>query len=90
MNTGEDLTSLRKIMDFTRLISIVILAIHFYISCYGAFVDWHWTAKIVTRLALNIAKTGLFNNNLKLKLGGLLFLLISLLGAKAERMKRYN
>jgi len=85
MNTGEDITSLRKIMDFTRLISIVILAIHFYISCYGAFVDWHWTAKIVTRLVLNIAKTGLFNNNLKPKLGGLLFLLISLLGAKGRK-----
>jgi len=72
-------------MDFTRLISVVILAIHFYISCYGAFVAWHWTAKIVTRLVLNIAKTGLFSNNLKPKLGGLLFLLISLLGAKGRK-----
>src|SRR6202012_637809 len=73
MNTGEDITSLRKIMDFTRLISVVILAIHFYISCYGAFTEWHWTAKIVTRLVLNIAKTGLFRNNLRPKLGALLF-----------------
>jgi len=85
MNTGEDITSLRKIMDFTRLISIVILAIHFYISCYGAFAEWHWTAKIVTRLVLNIAKTGLFRNNLRPKLGALLFLLTSLLGAKGRK-----
>lgn len=29
MNTGEDITALRKIVDFTRYISIFILSVHF-------------------------------------------------------------
>lgn len=30
MNTGENEQGLRKITDFTRLLSIAILVIHFY------------------------------------------------------------
>ncbi|RYE54487.1 MAG: hypothetical protein EOP48_12210 [Sphingobacteriales bacterium] len=33
MSTGEDIQGLRKILDFTRLISLVILSIHFY-NCF--------------------------------------------------------
>jgi hypothetical protein len=85
MNTGEDLNGLRKIIDMTRLISIVILAIHFYSSCYLAFQQWHWTAAIVTRVVTNIAKTGLFRSNIKPKLAALLFLIISLIAAKGRK-----
>ncbi|SMD01212.1 conjugal transfer protein MobC [Pedobacter nyackensis] len=85
MNTGEDTKGLRKILDFTRLISLFILSIHFYIICYKAFKYWGWTADITDRIISNIAKTGLFNGILKPKLAGLLFLLISLLGAKGKK-----
>lgn len=85
MQTGEDLNSLRKIIDFTRMISIFILALHFYISCFGAFQQWHWTAIITTRIVTNIARTGLFNNALKPKLAALLCLVISLIGSKGRK-----
>ncbi|MDB4921583.1 MAG: conjugal transfer protein TraG [Mucilaginibacter sp.] len=85
MQTGEDIQGLRKITEFTRLISIFILAIHFYISCYLAFQHWGWTANITTRIIVNIAKTGIFNNNLKPKLAALLCLVISLIGVKGRK-----
>lgn len=85
MQTGEDIQGLRKIIDFTRLISLFILSIHFYIICYEAFLDWGLTAEITDRIVLNISKTGLFIGVLKPKLAALLFLLISLIGAKGKK-----
>ncbi|PIG96929.1 hypothetical protein CS542_07930 [Pedobacter sp. IW39] len=34
MNTGEDAQGLRKIIDFTRLISIAMIVYAFYIFCF--------------------------------------------------------
>jgi len=90
MHTGEDTQGLRKIVDFTRLISIFILAIHFYICCYQAFAQWHWTASITDRIISNIAKTGLFNNWCKPKLAALLCLTISLAGVKGKKDEHIN
>lgn len=90
MQTGEDTQGLRKIIDFTRLISIFILAIHFYICCYQAFSHWHWTAEITDRIIGNIAKTGLFSNIWKPKLAALLFLIISLVGVKGKKDEKIN
>lgn len=90
MQTGEDTQGLRKIVDFTRLISIFILAIHFYISCYTAFENWHWTAGITNRLVGNIARTGLFNTMIKPKLAALLCLCISLIGVKGRKDEKIN
>lgn len=85
MNTGEDTQGLRKIIDFTRLISIFILSIHFYLCCYMAFKNWGWTAEITDRIIANIAKTGLFNTIIKPKLAALLFLVISLIGVRGKK-----
>lgn len=85
MQTGEDTQGLRKIIDFTRLISLFILAIHFYLCCYTAFREWGFTAEITDRLIMNIAKTGLFAGMLKPKLAALLCLLISLVGVKGKK-----
>ncbi|RKR84301.1 type IV secretory system conjugative DNA transfer VirD4/TraG family protein [Mucilaginibacter gracilis] len=85
MQTGEDIQGLRKIIDFTRLISLTILCIHFYISCFAAFKYWHWTAEITNRLVMNIGKTGLFTGMLKPKLAALLLLVVSLIGAKGKK-----
>lgn len=90
MQTGEDTQGLRKIIDFTRLISIFILSIHFYISCYAAFEHWGWTAEITSRIIINIGKTGLFTEMLKPKLAALLFLLISLAGVKGKKDEKIN
>ena len=85
MQTGEDTQGLRKIIDFTRVISLCILSIHFYIICYIAFKQWGLTAEITNRVVLNIAKTGLFIGMIKAKLAALLFLFISLIGAKGKK-----
>ncbi|MGN8070912.1 conjugal transfer protein MobC [Mucilaginibacter sp. 22184] len=90
MQTGEDSQGLRKIIEFTRLISIFILAIHFYTSCYKAFESWHWTAAITDRIVGNIARTGLFINWWRPKLAGLLCLVISLIGVKGKKEERLN
>ncbi len=37
VGTGENEVGLRKILGFTRLAGIVILFLHFYYYCYGAF-----------------------------------------------------
>lgn len=90
MQTGEDAQGLRKIIDFTRLISLFILCIHFYVSCYLAFQDWGWTAEITNRIVINIANTGLFTGMMKPKLAALLFLMISLIGVKGKKDEKIN
>jgi hypothetical protein len=88
MQTGEDLQGLRKIIDFTRLISLFILSGHFYFTCYQAFHSWGWTATVTDRILMNIAKTGLFDTVLKPKLFALLFLCVSLIGAKGKKEEK--
>lgn len=90
MNTGEDIHGLRKIIDLTRFISLTIVVIHFYLICYPAFAGWHWTAPLTDRIIGNISKTGLFTGMLKAKLAALLFLAISLLGAKGKKDEKMN
>lgn len=85
MNTGEDIQGLRKILDLTRLISIAILCIHFYLTCYRAFVLWGLTAGITDRIAFNIARTGLFANHWWPKFAALMFQCISLVGVTGKK-----
>ncbi|HTE00567.1 MAG TPA: conjugal transfer protein MobC [Mucilaginibacter sp.] len=90
MQTGEDINGLRRIMDLTRLISIFILAIHFYISCYQSFAGWHWTAAITDRIISYIARTGLFVNWWRPKLASLLALAVSLMGVNGKKDEKIN
>lgn len=90
MHTGENEQALRKILDMTRLISIIILALHFYYYCYAAFEQWHFTAGITDRLMANIYNTGLFNSFHKSKVIALGFLFISLLGAKGRKDEKLS
>lgn len=85
MNTGEDIQGLRKIIDFTRLISLFILSIHFYLCCYHAFSHWGFTANITDRIIENISRTGLFTGRWRAKLACLLLLSISLVGVKGKK-----
>jgi hypothetical protein len=90
MHTGENEQGLRKILDMTRLISIVVLGVHFYYYCYKAFEMWELTAPLTDRILGNINGTRLFNNFHKSKLIALGFLFISLLGAKGRKDKKIN
>ena len=60
-STGEHEMGLKKILDFTRLGAIVILLLHFYYYCYGAFHQWQLTTEIGDRFLVNLQRTGLFN-----------------------------
>lgn len=90
MQTGENEQALRKILDMTRLISIVILVLHFYYYCYAAFHQWCLVSRFTDRLLENISKTGLFDTFNKSKLIALGFLLISLLGAKGKKDEKVS
>lgn len=90
VQTGENEQALRKILDMTRLISIVILVIHFYYDCYTAFHEWGLTSTFSDRILGNIYRTGIFSNFVKSKLIALGFLVISLLGAKGRKDEKLN
>lgn len=90
MQTGENEQALRKILDMTRLISIIILLLHFYYFCYGAFKHWGFVSEFSDTILGNIQNTRLFSNFHKSKLFTLGFLLISLLGAKGRKDEKLN
>ncbi|RRJ90770.1 conjugal transfer protein MobC [Flavobacterium macacae] len=90
MQTGENEQALRKILDMTRLIAITILVIHFYFFCYAAFSQWQLTTMITDKILGNIQKTGLLSGFHKSKLFALVFLAISLIGAKGKKNEKLN
>jgi hypothetical protein len=90
MQTGENDQAMRKILDMTRLISIAVLAIHFYKECYGAFACWHWFTPLTDRILDNIVHTGLFSSFHKSKLIALGFLVIALIGVKGRKDEKQN
>ncbi|WEK21799.1 MAG: conjugal transfer protein MobC [Candidatus Pedobacter colombiensis] len=90
MQTGENEQALRKILDMSRLISVVLLVIHCYYYLYAAFYEWQFTTSFTDRLLDNIRNTGLFKNFHNSKLIALAFLAISLLGAKGRKDEKMN
>ncbi|MBL4674607.1 MAG: YWFCY domain-containing protein [Mucilaginibacter sp.] len=85
MQTGENEQALRKIIDFTRLLSIAILIIHFYLSCYRAFDKLHLTHKIVDHVLLPVSKMSIFHHTWSAKSAALLLLVVSLIGSKGKK-----
>lgn len=90
MNTGENEQGLKKIIDMTRMISIVVLMLHCYYYCYGAFKEWGWVSMFSDRVLVNIGHTGLLKNFLKSKLIALFLLLLSTLGVKGRKSEKLN
>ena len=88
MQTGENEQALRKIIDFTRLLGIVVLILHFYFSCYGAFRQLHITYPIVDRVLVNIYRFPVFGSDWLVKSVAIGFLIISLIGTKGKRDER--
>src|SRR6266704_2936324 len=85
MQTGENEQALRKIIDFTRYLGILVLMLHFYFSCYGAFSQLHLAYPIVDRILVNIYKLSIFKSILIVKSVALAFLIISLIGTKGKK-----
>jgi hypothetical protein len=84
-STGENEQGLRKILDWTRLASLLVLGLHCYYYCYAAFQQWELTTVITDRLLQNIMDTGLFGHAYYSKGLSLALLGISLLGAKGRK-----
>src|SRR5689334_8023578 len=88
MNTGENEQGLRKVIDLTRMISILLLLIHCYFYCYAVFQQWNFTTPVIDRILKNLAQTGLFGSFVKSKLIALFCLLISLIGVKGRKSEK--
>ncbi|WP_433766153.1 conjugal transfer protein MobC [Flavobacterium ginsenosidimutans] len=88
MQTGENEQALRKILDMTRLIGILLLGIHFYFYGYVFFEQVGLASKLSSKILENIYKTGLFSSFHKSKFISLIFILISLLGAKGRKNEK--
>jgi len=85
MQTGENDQAMRQILDMTRLIAIVLLALHGYVVCYGAFAIWGLTVPIVDRLLENVGRTGLLDGFNRPKFFALAFLVIALIGVRGKK-----
>ncbi|WPU94828.1 conjugal transfer protein MobC [Mucilaginibacter sabulilitoris] len=85
MQTGENEQALRKIMDFTRYLGILILILHFYFSCYDVFFELHINYPIVDRVLINIYKLKIFQNPLEVKFFAVILLIASLIGSKGKK-----
>jgi len=88
MQTGEDERGLHRVLDFTRAISFLLLFLHYYFYCYGAFKDWSMTCAFTDRLLQNIAATGIFDRFYFSKGLAIVFLGISTIGAKGRKDQR--
>lgn len=81
----EDERAMRKIMDFMRLISVVLVLLHLYYYCYGYFAQQHltaaWVSKILTRFS---TKTALFYAPYVTKGAAATFLALSCLGTRGK------
>lgn len=74
----------KKILEMTRLCSLVFLLLHFYFYCYTVFDKRGLSSTITDMLLQNIMRTGLFKTNLYSKLWALGLLVLSLVGSRGR------
>jgi hypothetical protein len=83
--TGENENDLRKVLDLTRLLSVGVLILHLYYSCYEAFAHWQLTTPLTDKILVQISATGLFKHFHTAKLLTLLLLAVGLLGVQGKK-----
>jgi len=86
--TGENEQGLRAMLDFTRLVSIAILIIHFYGVCHTAFARWGWTAPVIDNIAFHFLKLPMFKTVWSTKLSALLMLVVYLVGIRGKKEEK--
>lgn len=87
MNSGENQQALQKIIDFIRMISVVLLLIHFYAYCHRTLASHQLTVGLVDVLTLYISKTGLFDSIIFNKLFSIALLILSVVGTKGTKTR---
>lgn len=90
MSTGENEHGLRAITDFTRLLSITILLIHFYIFCHPVFEFWGLTAEVVDRVVFQVGRMPVFASAWSAKAAAMILLVIFLTGIKGKKDEHIN
>ena len=90
VKTGENEQGLKKIMDLTRAVAIIILLLHFYYHGYEVFQRFGWSTNQSDKLLLNIAKSGLFTPFYKAKVIALISMTLSLIGTKGKKDEHAN
>ena len=83
--TGENDQALQKIIDFIRLLSIVILLFHFYIFCYRSVQAWGFTFELLDEVTYALQKTWAFGAVIPAKICVLGLLIISLIGSRGKK-----
>src|ERR1700733_174135 len=79
MNTNAN-HSLRKLASTSLMISLGLLALHIYVTCYWLFDHWRLSSRLTDRLLLQIGKSG-WLDGVRLRLTILVFLGISMVRA---------
>lgn len=90
MQTGEDIQGLRKIMDLTRLLSMAILAMHFYGFCHMAFKAWGLTSIWLDRIVLKFMAMPMLESYWQVKGIVLLLLAVSLVGSQGKKSEKQS
>lgn len=90
MSTGENEQALRKVLDMTRWIAILILLLHYYYFNYSVFQKMELSAQLTDSLLRNVSATGLFKKFFYSKLIVLLFLAIGVLGLKGKKSEKLS
>ncbi|MDF2191359.1 conjugal transfer protein MobC [Paraflavitalea sp. CAU 1676] len=86
METGENIQALRKILDFLRFGSILLLLSHFYAASYETLSEENLNIILIDKLIFNFSeKSFMLNGITRSKCFILLLLLISLLGVKGKK-----
>lgn len=88
MQTGENEQALRKIIDFTRLLSISLLVLHFYIFCHPVFTTER--SLFIDRIIINLLKMNAISDLETAKVLIMGLLVISLFGAKGKKDEKVN
>jgi YWFCY protein/TraM recognition site of TraD and TraG len=79
---------LRNVAHMSLVISIVLLLLHLYYSCYSLFDQWGLTSKISDRVLTHIATTRLFESELWCKTVIVFFLALSMIATSGRKDQR--
>jgi len=91
MQTGENHEALRKIFDFIRLASCLILLLHFYICCYPLFHHYGLTNSKADEIILHLVTgTPALQGNTRPKSLSVLLLLVASIGIKGRKSESQN
>src|SRR6478736_9032698 len=85
MSTGENEQALRKIIDMTRMLSLVVLVFHLYHYGHTVLYSSGYTHTFVDRFFITIAATGLFGSIWNTLLISFLLLIVSLIGVTSKK-----